>query len=57
MKIKRGMKFRSKGSGRVIVVKRKATGHGHWDCACGKKNHKIHEGTLRKYYETLDAPI
>ena len=54
MKLKRGLKLRDKNSGRIITLKREVGGNGHWDCVCGKKNHKIHKGTLEKFYEEND---
>lgn len=54
MEIKRGLQLKDKNSGRVITVKNKASGNNHWNCACGRHSHKIHEGTLRKYYEEID---
>ncbi len=53
MEIRRGMTLKSKTSKKVVVVKTKAGGMGHWNCACGNKSHKIHEGTLNKFYEEV----
>jgi hypothetical protein len=54
MRVKRGLRLRDRKDGRVITVKRKASGNGHWQCDCGsRKQHKIHEGTLRKYFEVI----
>ena len=54
MKIKRGMKFKSKTNGRRIKIISKASGNGHWNCKQidgGRQSHHIHEGTLRKFYD------
>jgi hypothetical protein len=55
MKLKRGMKLKSKNSGVVIKLINKASGNNHWNCnqVNRKKSHKVHEGTLRKFYEPL----
>lgn len=46
------MKFRDKARPeRVIVVRKRAGGNKHWNCICGRNNHKVHEGTLEKFYE------
>jgi len=54
----RGRKYR-KGmvletlEGRRAILKR-VRGK-HWDCDCGGANHKIHEGTLDKYYKEVKS--
>lgn len=52
MKLKRGLKLKSKKSNKTAILKREG-GMGHWDCDCDGKNHKIHRGTLLKYYEEI----
>lgn len=54
MKIKPGARFRDNNTGRVIVVTKRAGGK-HWSCVCGKKNHRLHEGTLQKFYTRLTS--
>ena len=53
MKFKPGLRLKSKTSKKIIILKRKASGNGHWNCDCGSKNHMIHEGTLRRFYEEI----
>ena len=50
-KIRVGLELVDKNTGKTITVKRKASGNKHWTCSCDNKTHKIHEGTLHKYYE------
>ena len=50
MVIKKGMMLEDVQTGRVIQVISKASDNKHWNCKCGKKSHKVHEGTLRSYY-------
>jgi len=51
MKIKEGTKLQNRQTGKPLIVISKATGHHHWQCKVGKKKtHKIHEGTLRKFW-------
>jgi len=53
MKIKRGLILKSKTSGKLLKVIKKASGNGHWTCNQldgGKQSHHVHEGTLRKFY-------
>lgn len=54
MKFKKGMVLGDKKTGRLILIKSKASGNKHWNCVCGRKNHKIHEGTLLKFYEVIN---
>ena len=53
MKIKRGQIWKSKDSGINIEILKKFSGNRHWNTKKigGGKSHKIHEGTLIKFYE------
>lgn len=55
MKIRRGMRFKNKTTGKVFHVIRKATGNHHWTVSQmkGAASHRIHEGTLKKFYEEV----
>lgn len=46
--IKKGQIWKSKDTGKVVKVLKKATGNLHWVVDNG---HHIHEGTLIKFYE------
>jgi hypothetical protein len=52
---KRGMKLKSKTSGSIITLTNRASGNLHWNTkkTGSKNNHKIHEGTLDKFYTEL----
>lgn len=52
-KIKIGQRFKSKDSGKIIEIIKKASGNRHWIAKQinGNYSHKIHEGTLAKYYD------
>ena len=52
MRFKKGMILKSKSSNTRIVLVNKKGGMGHWNTQkLGSKNsHKVHEGTLRKFY-------
>jgi len=52
-KYKKGMTLKSKTSNTVITLVNRASGNRHWNTKKhGSKNsHKIHEGTLDKFYE------
>ena len=47
VKIKKGQQWKSKDSGKVIRITGRKSGNRHWNVDNG---HKIHEGTLEKYY-------
>lgn len=53
-----GMILKSKTSDVVIKLTSKHNGNGHWNSTkinegSSNKNHRIHEGTLKKYYEVI----
>lgn len=53
-KVKRGQIWKAKNSGIILEVLRKATGNNHWTVKTSRgKSHHIHEGTLKRFYETL----
>lgn len=57
MKYKIGMILKSKTSNVVIKLTSKHNGNGHWNSTKiggSNKNHRVHEGTLDKFYEVLD---
>tara|TARA_B110000503_G_scaffold12175_1_gene16436 strand:+ start:797 stop:988 length:192 start_codon:yes stop_codon:yes gene_type:complete len=49
---RKGMRLKSKLSTSVIVLVNRASGNRHWNTQKigSKNNHKIHEGTLDKFY-------
>ena len=49
---RKGVKLESKLSNSVIVLVNRASGNKHWNTkkVGSKNNHKIHEGTLDKFY-------
>ena len=52
--IKKGQIWKSKNSNTRIKITSKFSGNRHWNTAKlpkSKKSHKIHEGTLLKFYE------
>jgi hypothetical protein len=54
MKYKVGMVLHSKTSNVTIKLTSKHNGNGHWNSTKiggSNKNHRIHEGTLNKFYE------
>lgn len=55
MGIKKGQLWKSKDSGVVLEIIGKKTGNKHWNTKKlgGGKTHKIHEGTLQKFYKQL----
>jgi hypothetical protein len=57
IKIKRGMVFRNKTTGKLFYIRNKATGNRHWNASAmiGPTSHKIHEGTLMKFYEQVKS--
>lgn len=53
-----GMVLKSKTSGVVIKLTSKHNGNGHWNSTkinqgSSNKNHRVHEGTLKKFYEAV----
>jgi len=55
IKIKKGQLWKSKDSNIVLQIVNKFSGNRHWNTKKigGKKAHRIHEGTLYKFYELL----
>jgi len=56
--IRPGQRWRSRTSGVILIIGQKASGNGHWQTfrqSIGM-THKIHEGTLRKFYDLLVRP-
>ena len=55
---RRGMMLKSKSSTSVIVLRNRASGNKHWNTqkVGSKNNHKVHEGTLDKFY-TIQAEL
>ena len=55
---RRGMKLKSKSSTSVVVLVNRASGNRHWNTqkTGSKNNHKVHEGTLDKFY-TIQAEL
>lgn len=55
IKINKGQLWKSKDSGIQIEITGKQTGNRHWNTKKlkGGKSHKIHEGTLLKFYELI----
>ncbi len=58
MKYKVGMILQSKTSNVTIKLTSKHNGNGHWNSTkinegSSNKNHRVHEGTLQKYYEII----
>lgn len=53
--VKIGQKWKSKDSGVVLEIISKFSGNRHWNTKkVGRKDsHKIHEGTLYKFYDLL----
>ena len=49
---RRGMRLESKLGNSVIILVNRASGNRHWNTQKigSKNNHKIHEGTLDKFY-------
>lgn len=57
MKYKIGMILKSKTSNVVIKLTSKHNGNGHWNSTKingSNKNHRVHEGTLDKFYEVIE---
>ena len=52
---KNGKRYCDKKTGRMIQITGKWRVHGWWTCKSdkGKKNHRIHEGTLKKFYDEV----
>lgn len=53
--IKKGQCWKSKDTGKVITITSKKSGNRHWHTTDGKNSHKIHEGTLIKFYELQES--
>ena len=53
-----GMRLEAKLSNSVIILVNRASGNKHWNTKKigSKNNHKIHEGTLDKFY-TIQAEL
>lgn len=53
--VKKNQIWKSKSSGSCIQILSKHSGNKHWNTKklSGGKAHKIHEGTLQKYYELV----
>ena len=53
---RRGVRLESKLGNSVIILVNRASGNKHWNTqkVGSKNNHKIHEGTLDKFY-TIQA--
>ena len=56
MKYKKGQLWKSKDTGVVLELINKKSGNKHWNTkkVGGKNAHKIHEGTLIKFYELIN---
>jgi hypothetical protein len=54
-KIKKGQLYKSINSSVIIKIVNKSSGNKHWNTKRinGKKNHKIHEGSLLKFYKLI----
>lgn len=57
MKYKKGMILQSKTSLVIIKLTSKHNGNGHWNSckvnSTSKTQHRVHEGTLDKFYEEV----
>jgi hypothetical protein len=56
MTVKKGQVWESKNSSKTIRIVRRFSGNKHWTVEDEKRkntSHKIHEGTLTKYYDLL----
>ena len=55
---RRGVRLESKLGNSVIILVNRASGNKHWNTqkVGSKNNHKIHEGTLDKFY-TIQAEL
>jgi hypothetical protein len=52
-----GMVLKSKTSNVLIRLTSKHNGNGHWNSTKiggSNKNHRVHEGTLDKFYQPID---
>ena len=49
---RKGMRLKSNTSKSVLILVNRASGNKHWNTqkTGSKNNHKIHEGTLDKFY-------
>ena len=51
-----GQRWKAKTGQRIIVIGKRHSGNRHWNTyplGGGRKAHRIHEGTLRKFYERV----
>ena len=55
---RKGMRLEAKLSNSVIILVNRASGNKHWNTqkVGSKNNHKVHEGTLDKFY-TIQAEL
>lgn len=56
MVVKIGQVYKSKNSNTYIKIVSKFSGNRHWNTQKlphSKKSHKIHEGTLEKFYQLI----
>lgn len=55
IKFRRGKRFVNKATGKIITLKNKMGGNRHWVShqEGSKKSHRIHEGTIMKFYEEV----
>lgn len=56
-KYKKGMVLQSKTSNTTVTLTNRASGNRHWNTRKqgSKNNHKVHEETLKKFYEVVGA--
>ncbi len=51
MPIRPGQTWRPRAGGKPLTIGKRASGNGHWYVSRPSgRAHKIHEGTLRKFY-------
>ena len=58
-RVRPGQLWKAKNAKRVMRVTARAGGNKHWyitNVEGSRRCHHIHEGTLRKFYELMDAP-
>ena len=55
---RKGVQLKSNTSNSVIILVNRASGNKHWNTkkVGSKNNHKVHEGTLDKFY-TIQAEL
>jgi len=56
-KYKKGMVLQSKTSNTTVTLTNRASGNRHWNTRKqgSKNNHKVHEETLKKFYEIIEV--